>query len=241
MTKLDAERRNLLKNNGLVGICLICSGLAISSLANAAASIKTPAQAEGPFYPVIGQQDKDADMTIVRGREGTALGTEVFLSGSLYDADTSLPIAGAVVEFWQADAQGTYNHPEDLGNARRDPYFQYWAQVQTDHQGKFRLKTIRPGYHPADTSWMRPSHIHVKVHKAGYPLLTTQIYFKGDQYNDSDQILQKLTPEQQSLVIIDFKEIYNPYALFGEWNIFIGKFKGMTRSSANRLTTPELD
>lgn len=126
-------------------------------------------------------------------------------------------------------------------NAQRDPYFQYWAQVQTGNKGKFRLKTIRPGDHTADTSWMRPSHIHVKVHKAGYPSLTTQIYYKGDQYNATDRILQKLTPEQQSLVIIDFKEIYNPYALFGEWNIFIGKFKGMTTSSANRLTTLELD
>ena len=74
MKNFDPERRNLLKNAGLAGAGLIGTGLAMSSIAKAAALVRTPAQTEGPFYPVRDQLDKDADMTVVQGRarqEGT--------------------------------------------------------------------------------------------------------------------------------------------------------------------------
>ena len=241
MKNFDPERRNLLKNAGLAGAGLIGSGLALSSIAKAAAAIKTPAQTEGPFYPVRDQLDKDADLTRVQGRAESAEGTEVLLKGRLFDADTGLPITGALVEFWQACASGKYNHPEDPNTAPLDQNFQYWAQVHTGNQGEFSIRTIKPGAYPATANWIRPPHIHVKVHKAGYPSLTTQIYFKGDQYNNTDQILQKLTPAQQNLVTVDFTTQPDTNELSGNWNIYLGKFQGITASGADRLTTPELD
>ena len=219
MTKFDPERRQLLRNAGLAGAGLIGSGLALSSIANAAAAIKT----------------------LVQGRSERAEGTEVRLTGCLWDVDTGLPITGALVEFWQACASGKYNHPQDPNTAPLDPNFQYWAQVHTGNQGEFSIRTIKPGAYPATTNWIRPPHIHVKVHKAGYPSLTTQIYFKGDEYNDTDQILQKLTPAQQSLVTVDFTNQIFYGVLSGTWNIYLGKFQGITAAGADRLTTPELD
>ena len=241
MTKFDAERRLLLRNAGLAGAGLIGTGLAMSSIAKAAAVLKTPAQTEGPFYPVRDQLDKDADMTQVQGRTERAEGTEVRLIGRLFDVDTGLPITGALVEFWQACASGKYNHPEDPNTAPLDPNFQYWAQVHTGNQGEFSIRTIKPGAYPATTNWIRPPHIHVKVHKAGYPSLTTQLYFQGDQYNDTDQILQKLKPAEQRLVVVDFTTQPDTNELLGSWNIYLGKFQGITASGAERLTTPELD
>lgn len=241
MKNFDPERRNLLKNAGLAGAGLIGSGLALSSIAKAATAIKTPAQTEGPFYPVRDQLDKDADLTRVQGRSERAEGTEVLLTGRLFDSDNGLPITGALVEFWQACASGKYNHPEDPNTAPLDPNFQYWAQVHTGNQGEFSIRTIKPGAYPATTNWTRPPHIHVKVHKAGYPSLTTQIYFKGDEYNDTDQILQKLKPAEQRLVVVEFTPQPDTNELSGTWNIYLGKFQGITASGADRMTTPELD
>jgi protocatechuate 3,4-dioxygenase beta subunit len=235
----NSDRRNLLKNAGMAGFGLIGSGILMTTIAKAAASTRTPAQTEGPFYPITNQLDKDADMTVVQGHNQTALGAIVQLNGTVYDADTGLPVTGALIEFWQACASGKYNHPQDPNQAPLDPNFQYWAQVHTDSQGRYGLKTIKPGAYQADSDWIRPPHIHVKVHKVGYPSLTTQIYFKNDEYNDSDKILQKLTLAQQNLVVVDFSDMDD--RLTGSWNIFIGKFSA-SRDIPKILTpTPEID
>lgn len=241
MTKFDSSRRDLIRNAGLTGAGLIGTSFVLSSVAKAAVAMKTPSQTEGPFYPVRDQVDKDADMTSVRGRADKAEGTTVLLSGVLRDADSGLPVSGALVEFWQACSSGKYNHPNDPNSAPLDPNFQYWAQVQTDNQGRFSLKTIKPGAYPADTDWIRPPHIHVKVHKAGYPSLTTQLYFKGESLNDADQILQKLSPAQQKLVIVDFVTPSHTEDLVGAWDIYIGKFRGIDTAGGANQTTPELE
>ncbi len=71
-----------------------------------------------------------------------------------------------MIELWQACASGRYNHPRDTNRAALDTNFQYWAQVRTDSGGNFSVKTIKPGAYPASPTWIRPPHIHIKVHKA---------------------------------------------------------------------------
>ncbi len=85
------------------------------------------------------------------------------------------PLAGAVLDVWQADADGDY----DLAG------FSQRGQLRTDASGQFRLTTIHPGRYRAG-GLVRPSHIHVKVHANGHPPLTTQLYFPGDPHNDTD-------------------------------------------------------
>ena len=240
MTVQNTDRRAALKQVGLASFGAILAG----TVAKAAGRIPTPAQTEGPFYPVQGQLDKDADLTHVEGHTKDALGTVVFLSGQVLDADTQAPIAGALVEFWQACASGKYNHPADPNAAPLDPNFQYWAQVHTDSEGRYNIKTICPGAYPADETWIRPPHIHVKVHKPGYPSLTTQLYFAGNEYNATDKILQALTPEQQALVIVPFAtDRRDPdAAIKGQWNIAIQRFSRLNaEDAANPLATPTLD
>jgi protocatechuate 3,4-dioxygenase beta subunit len=194
MKNFDAERRDALKKAGLMGAGTLAAGIMFGSVARAITRAQTPTQPEGPFYPVKDQLDKDGDMTQVQGHDEKASGQQVFLTGQVVDVTTGHPVGGAVLEFWQACESGKYNHPSDANNAPLDPHFQYWAQVRTSEQGHFSLRTIKPGSYPADDTWIRPPHIHVKVHKPGYPSLTTQIYFAGDSLNDSDQILKRLTP-----------------------------------------------
>jgi protocatechuate 3,4-dioxygenase beta subunit len=57
--------------------------------------------------------------------------------------------------------------------------------MTTDADGAFELSTIIPG-HYLNGSTYRPAHIHVKASAPGYRLLTTQLYFEGDPYNEGD-------------------------------------------------------
>lgn len=165
----------------------------------------TPAQTEGPFYPIEDQLDKDSDLTFVKNKNQRALGEVIILKGVVQD-DQCRPVKDALVEIWQACASGKYNHPGDPKPAKLDPNFQYWGRCLTNHKGEYQFKTVIPGQYQATSTWMRPAHIHFKVHRRGYEELTSQLYFKGDKYNESDRILQSLSRDDQKNVIVDFKK-----------------------------------
>ena len=76
----------------------------------------------------------------------------------------------------------------------------------TDEKGNYLFKTIIPGHYPASETWIRPPHIHFKVAKRGFHELITQMYFKGNKYNDSDRILRNLPKTEQALVVVELKE-----------------------------------
>ena len=180
----------------------VTSLVAVGPLAKAAELClgPTPAQTEGPFYPVKDQDDKDWDLVSVRGRPQPAQGEVIFIQGQILDGDCR-PVASALVEIWQACESGKYNHPNDTNSARLDPNFQYWGRAVTDAEGRYMFRTIKPGAYPADTHWWRPPHVHYKVHKRGYLELTTQLYFRGESYNDDDKILQRLPRSEQEKVV----------------------------------------
>ena len=243
MNEKNQSRRTMIKQVGLASTGMLVGGAFLTSIAKAAGvRTATPAQTEGPFYPVRDQVDKDADMTKVAGHTRAAIGERVLLRGKLVDAQTGAPLVGALVEFWQACASGRYNHPADTNTASIDPDFQYWAQVRTDKNGLFNVLTIKPGAYPADVDWMRPAHIHVKVHQAGYPSLTTQLYFKDDPYNATDKILQNVPAPLRELVIVDFSAADSgEEILTGDWVISIKKFSGITRIQAAVTATPAIE
>jgi protocatechuate 3,4-dioxygenase beta subunit len=137
----------------------------------------TPAQAEGPFYPVSLPADTDADLL----RQGATLygrGQPCTLSGRVTDP-SGRPVAGALVEIWQCDADGHYRHPGD--GDRADPAFQAYGRTTVDAAGGYRFRTIRPVAYNG-----RTPHIHVKVRLGGRTLLTTQLYVEGDPGNERD-------------------------------------------------------
>jgi len=161
----------------------------------------TPAEVEGPFYPIFPQKDKDFDLTHVEGKPGMAKGKVIWIEGLVVDA-VGAPLEDVSVDIWHANAAGRYRHPRDKNIAAPvDPNFQGWAIVQTGKAGQFRFKTIMPGPYPASKEWMRPPHIHFKVSKRGYHVLTTQMYFPGHPLNDTDLLLQQKAPNQQKFMI----------------------------------------
>jgi len=218
---LDYSRRLALKTGiGIVGTAL--AGRA--ALAAAACALPTPRQAEGPFYPVDRQLDEDADLTRIPGATARPVGDVVYIRGRVLDASRGCaPVAGAMVEIWQACASGRYNHASDAENpAPLDPNFQYWGQATTDAQGGYSFKTIVPGSYPADVGWMRPPHIHFKVSRRGYHELITQMYFEGERYNDTDHILRGIPRQQRPEVVVRFESAgdgFEPGSRVGQFDI----------------------
>ena len=157
--------------------------------------IKTPADYEGPFYPVTTQQDIDNDLIQVKGQTGVAAGDILNLSGMAVSTGGK-PRAGVIIEIWQTDPQGRYKHPGDSTPGERDPHFQYWGAAITDTDGTFFFRTLIPGaYNP------RPAHIHYKVLQDGKTILTSQIYFIG---TDEREKIPSMT-SQIELQTVDLK------------------------------------
>lgn len=161
--------------------------------------IATPAQGEGPFYPIHQQSDLDADLTVVEGRTGRAEGHVILVEGRVRNRDGG-PIGNALVDVWQANHHGRYAHELDTSAAPLDANFQGWAKIRTDAEGRYRFKTIKPGsYTVGDRP--RPPHIHFKVSGDGHRALTTQMYFAGEPLNEGDSLFQEAPAELRHLLV----------------------------------------
>ena len=166
---------------------------------------KTPADYEGPFYPVTRQEDIDNDLVQVKGQSGTAQGDILHLSGVVVNTRGEA-LKNLTIEIWQTDPHGRYKHPGDSTPGERDPNFQYWGATITDAEGRFFFKTIVPGaYNP------RPAHIHYKVLQEGKVILTSQLYFREQ---NKQTRLPSMT-SQIELQTVDMKPINE-----GEFEIF---------------------
>ncbi len=189
----------------------------------------TPDQPEGPFYPVADRADKDFDLTRVDGVPGRARGTIVHLRGTVRTV-YGVPIAGALVEIWQACASGRYDHPGDDNPAPLDPCFQYWGRVFTGERGGYGFTTVKPGAYPVEQGRMRPPHIHVHVIAPGFRALTTQLYFAGEPLNATDRVLARVPREQRRLLMAAFDPVAGqPGHLSGSFDVVLGPLsKGAT-------------
>jgi protocatechuate 3,4-dioxygenase beta subunit len=155
----------------------------------------TPAQAEGPYYPLQKPDDRDNDLTRVPGAAGLPAGQRLLLQGKVYDR-SGQPLEGVLIEIWQTDEAGIYLHPGDANTARRDPNFQFYGEALTAADGSYSFLTVIPGeYEP------RPRHIHVKLKRDGRELLTTQFYFPDDLATGADGIFASAGDAANALLV----------------------------------------
>ena len=125
-------------------------------------------------------------------------GTVLLISGRVFGFDTRRPLGNAVLDIWQANAQGRY----DNDDPRRPPaanVFLNRTRLITDDNGYYEFETIHPGPYRIDQKTWRPSHIHYWIRRTGYRELVTQLYFRGDEHQKTDAWIK------QSL-IIDLRE-----------------------------------
>jgi protocatechuate 3,4-dioxygenase beta subunit len=131
-------------------------------------SAVTLAQTAGPYFKPSSPE------RIELIEEGMA-GQPIELAGFVLTR-TCKPLAGALLDFWQADDQGRY---DNSGFRLRGHQF-------SDAEGRYRLRSIVPGIYPG-----RTRHIHVKVQPRDGSVLTTQLYFPGESKNRSDSLFRK--------------------------------------------------
>jgi protocatechuate 3,4-dioxygenase beta subunit len=117
-------------------------------------------------------------------------GRVLIVRGRVYGADTKEPLAGVVLDVWQANAEGHYDmsHPD---YPLEEGIFLYRTRVVTDETGYYEYETIYPGRYATSPGRYRPAHIHYWVRHAGYAELITQLYFTGDPWNGKERDFQE--------------------------------------------------
>lgn len=138
----------------------------------------TPAQTEGPFFT----PRSPARASLI---ERDTKGTRIEIAGQVFGPGCK-PLAGALLDFWQADSEGEYDNEG----------FKLRGHQFTDGDGRYRLATIVPAPYGG-----RTSHIHVKVQPKGGRVLTTQLYFPDEPQNKRDGLFRPellVAPEKGS-------------------------------------------
>ena len=179
----------------------------------------TSHQILGPFYPT-GKPSKGGDLTRVEGRPGVAQGQIIHLGGRVLNR-AGEPVRRGKLEIWQANTFGRYTHANDDNTAPLDENFEGFAVVETDDDGYYNLKTIKPGAYPAGPNRIRPSHIHFDIWGKTERLIT-QLYFVGDPHQAEDPWLQS-SMSQDTIVmpLLDPLEGMAPDAKRVEFNIVL--------------------
>ena len=154
-------------------------------------------------------------------------GRLVVVSGQLLDSD-GRPIRGDLVEVWQANAAGRYQHRNDVHPAPLDPNFTGCGRTLTDDDGHYRFTTIKPGAYPWQNhpnAW-RPAHIHFSVFgRAFTQRLVTQMYFPGDPLFGADPIFNSIRdPKARERMVstFDWETTTPEWALGYRFDIVLG-------------------
>ena len=127
----------------------------------------TPRDALGPFYKPSAPAQPELCASGSGGRE------TLLVSGRVLGMPDCVPLAGALVEVWQADARGDYSQ---VGAKQDDSGCPLRGRLQTDDTGRYAFRTVLPGEYPG-----RPRHIHYRVSAKGYSTLVTQLYFARER------------------------------------------------------------
>jgi protocatechuate 3,4-dioxygenase alpha subunit len=165
----------------------------------------TPSQTVGPFF-TIGLTWDDGNQVVPAGTPG-----EVWIRGVVYDGAGD-PIPDAVIETWQANQDGRFPSADDPRGAVESDGFRGLGRSGTDGDGRYQIRTVKPGPLPAPGGAIEAPHIDVTVLARGLlARLVTRIYFSDEQAaNESDPVLAALPPnaDARSLIAVAQEDGY---------------------------------
>jgi len=176
--------------------------------------------------PLLGETlvpELDADLT--RQHDGEPQGQRIMLHGRVLDG-AGRPVAGSLVEIWQANAGGRYRHTRDNWPSPLDPNFTGLGRTVTDDAGWYRFTTIRPGAYPwrnHDNAW-RPAHIHFSLlGRAFTQRLVTQMYFPDDPLFFQDPIMNAVPEAARPRMVsrYDHELTVPEWALGYRWDVVL--------------------
>jgi protocatechuate 3,4-dioxygenase, alpha subunit len=158
----------------------------------------TSSQTVGPFFdPALLREDAVRNVLT----ESETAGERIRIEGRVLDGD-GLPVPDAMVEIWQANAYGRYNHSTDQGPLPLDPTFLGFGRSGTTEEGSYWFETIKPGRVPFYQRQFQAPHICVTVFSRGLlNHLVTRLYFEDEQTIAEDPILQCVPEERRSTLL----------------------------------------
>ena len=171
-----------------------------------------PAQTIGPFYHFA----LTADLALGCLTRPEARGEHIRMRFRLLDGDGA-PVPDGMLEIWQADASGKYDHPADTQQHSPDPAFRGFGRLATDSDGCCTFQTVYPGRVPDGRGGYQAPHLNVSVFARGLlPRLCTRVYFEGDAALAGDPVLALVPVSRRSTLLAR-----RDPAPAGQWNFDI--------------------
>jgi protocatechuate 3,4-dioxygenase alpha subunit len=156
----------------------------------------SPSQTIGPFF----ERALLRDELRVLVSDATA-GTRIRIEGRVVDGDGQV-VPDAMVEIWQANSHGRYNHPLDRRPLPLDPGFTGFGRCGTDDEGRFWFETVKPGAVPFDQVVMQAPHVCVTIFARGLlNHVSTRVYFGDEPSTPGDPILNRVPASRRKTLI----------------------------------------
>jgi protocatechuate 3,4-dioxygenase, alpha subunit len=159
--------------------------------------VPIPSQTAGPFFH-LGLTVTRSVLQIAGAR---AEGERVWLTCRVIDGEGN-PVNDAMIEIWQADSGGKYNHPDDTQEKSADPAWFGFGRAGTGEDGGCKFETIKPGRVPGPGNVLQAPHLTLAIFARGMlKQLHTRIYFAGDAANSDDPILALVPPARRETLL----------------------------------------
>jgi protocatechuate 3,4-dioxygenase alpha subunit len=159
--------------------------------------VPIPSQTAGPFFHL----GLTTTRSVPRIADSSAKGQRVSLTCRLLDGDGN-PVSDGMIEIWQADADGKYNHPDDTQEKTSDPAWFGFGRVGTSEDGSCIFETIKPGRVPGPGNALQAPHLTLAIFARGMlKQLYTRVYFAGDAANSDDPILALVAPARRETLL----------------------------------------
>jgi protocatechuate 3,4-dioxygenase alpha subunit len=168
----------------------------------------SPSQTVGPFFhygltPGEAYPNVPASADGLVAAKGTP-GEHIVVTGRVLDGEGQ-PVPDAMIEIWQADAEGRYAHPNDE-RPRASNTFMGFGRSDTKADGTFRFETIKPGRVPGPGGRDQAPHLVVAVFGRGMlKQLYTRLYF-GDEASNTEDAILALVPADRRQTLIAARE-----------------------------------
>ncbi|WP_332681386.1 protocatechuate 3,4-dioxygenase subunit alpha [Bosea sp. (in: a-proteobacteria)] len=156
----------------------------------------TPSQTIGPFfaYALTPRAYGGKELATEQVASEAVAGERLRVEGVVYDGD-GVSVGDAVIETWQADAEGRFNAAGNAG-------FTGFGRAETSAEGVYFIETIRPGALPGLNGVMQAPHLTVSVFARGLLIrLATRIYFDDEPGNAQDPVLALVPAERRATLI----------------------------------------
>jgi len=164
----------------------------------------TPSQTVGPFFG-LGLPWPDGPYAVAEDLPGA-----FWLRGLVLDG-AGEPVPDALIEIWQADPAGRFDHPDDPRGPVATAGFRGFARCPTGTDGRYAIRTVRPGPVPGPDGTLQAPHIDVSVLARGLlDRLVTRVYFPDEAANADDPVLATVDAVRRSTLIA--KETDDGYA-----------------------------